>query len=189
MEEEQEIARSIELAELVKPRIENGLDLTLFTQTENDLMKKSWKDHHQIFRRRAEELRFYPDSLNEKEESAILRCMTYQELKYFYRIVAIQEKNRRLQNALAIEKVDIRRYCRMTLQFSKSDCGDTKQIPDISIARNTERYFAIMQKNGERTYEKPYYFFTDEHREKVLKIYAKSISEEPNVETMGGVSQ
>ena len=48
-----------------------------------------------------------------------------------------------------------------------------KEIPDISIGRITERYFEIMEDQGEKTYEKPYYFLSEEHREKVLKIYVK----------------
>jgi hypothetical protein len=181
-QEQQEIERSIELAELVKPHMENGLDVSLFTKKETELIQKLMSEHNRIFRKRAEELRFYPDTLNRKEKAAILRCMTYDELKPYYGIVAINEKNRRLQEMLALSKVDIRRYCRMTLQFSESGCGDEMDLPDISIARNTESYFAIMRERGEKTYEEPYYFLTDEHKDQVIRIYAKSISKDSDVE-------
>jgi hypothetical protein len=175
-DEKEEIKKSVELAELVKPDMENGLDVTLFTQMELDRMNEMQEEHNQLFRKRAEELRFYPDTLNRKERSAVLRCMNYQELKPYYGILAIHEKNRRLQSMLALEKVDIRRYCRMTLQFGKSGYTDEFDLPNLSIANNTEKYFSIMRERGEKTYETKYYFLTKEHRKKVLEIYAKSVS-------------
>ena len=186
MEEEQEINDSIELADLVKPRMENGLDVSLFTQKEFDLMNILKKEHEQLFRKRAEELRFYPDTLNRIEKSAILRCMNYEELKPYYRIVAIKEKNRRLQKMMAMDKAELRRYTRMTIQFSKSSCDEEKDLPDITIASNTEKYFTIMREREEIVYEAPYYFLSEAHKEEILKIYAKSVTEnsievEPNV--------
>jgi hypothetical protein len=178
MEEQEEIEQSIELAELVKPDMQNGLDVTLFTQMEIDLMNKMQEEHFQLFRKRAEQLRFYPDTLNRKEKDAILRCMNYDELKPYYLIIAIQEKNRRLQQKMALEKVDIRRYCRMTWQFGKSRHSNELDLPDLSIAKNTEQYFSIMAKLGEKTYETKYYFLTKEHKQKVLEIYVKSVSNE-----------
>jgi len=138
-------------------------------------MERPQKDHKQIFRKRAQELRFYPDTLNRKERAAILRCMTYDELKPYYRILAIQEKNIRLQKLLATKKVDIRRYTRMTKQFSKVGCDDEKDLPDRSIAEITEKYFAAMRENGEKVYEDPFYFLNEAHKEQVLKNYAPSM--------------
>jgi len=175
-EEEEEIQRSIELADLVKPKMDHGLDVSLFTKTELDLMEELEFKHEQVFRKRAEELRFYPDTLNQKERSAVFRCMTYDELKPFYRILAIKEKNVRLQKMLAMDKVDIRKYTRMTIAFSGSVCDDEKQLPDISIAEITQKYFAIMHERDEICYEMPFYFFSDSRREQILKNYARSIS-------------
>ena len=175
MEEEQEIQKSIELADLVKPQMEDGFDLTLFTQTEIELMKKLAKDHKRIFRERAEELRFYPDTLNRKERAAILRCLTYEELKPYYRTLAIEEKNIRLQKLRGHNKVEIRRYTRMTVQFSKVSCDDEKDLPDRSIADITEKYFSIMSENEEKAYEDPFYFLNEAHKEQVLKKYSPSM--------------
>ena len=176
MEQEQEIKRSIEIADLIKPQMENGFDISLFTKTELELMEKLEKDHKNIFRKRAEDLRFYPDTLNRKEKAAIFRCLTYVELKPYYFILAIKEKNTRLQQMLSMEKLDIRRYTRMTVQFSGSDCNDEQDLPDISIAEVTDKYFAIMKERGERVYEGPFYFLSDSRKENLLKSYAQSIS-------------
>jgi hypothetical protein len=195
MEEQEEINKSIELAELVKPDMKNGLDLSLFTQKEVDLMQELEDEHNRLFRKRAVELRFYPDTLNKKEESATFRCMTYEELKPFYQIVAIQEKNRKLQQMLATKKVEIRRYCRMTRQLSEAGSIDEIGLPDISIASITQNYFSIMRRQGEKTYEIAYYFLSEEHRQRVIEIYASSISKDAvlgvpnNVRAHGEIDQ
>jgi hypothetical protein len=107
-EEKEEIERSIELADLAKPVIKDGLDITLFTQKELDLIGELEVEHDRLFRKRAENLKFYPYVLNESESRAVLRCMTYAELRPFFEILSIQEKNRRLQSMLALEKVHAR---------------------------------------------------------------------------------
>ena len=71
---------------------------------------------------------------------------------------------------------EIRRYTRMTVQFSKVSCDDEKDLPDRSIADITEKYFAIMNENEEKVYEDPFYFLNEAHKEQVLKNYAPSMA-------------
>jgi len=179
MLEEDELNNSF----LTKPIIREGLDLSLFTRMENSQLAKSQVEHEKIFRKRAEELRFYPDVLSEKERYIILRCMTYNELKPCYQIGAILEKNKRLQKCLSLdEKIDIRIYCIITKHFSELGPVFKEGPQDVDIGVFTERYFEIMRKYEERVYEEPYYFLNEEHKKRVLKAYAEFDSEEKNSE-------
>ena len=176
LEEQEEIKRGVELAELTKPVMRDGLDVSLLTQTEVDLMQQFEAEHELLFRRKAEELRFYPDVLNDAESRAVLRCMTYEELRPFYKIMAIKEKNKRLQTMLALKKVDLRRYCNFTKTLSDQD-ESKLGLPDVSIAAITEKYFAIMKEKGEIVYDAKYYFVSGDHKNRIIEVYAKSILE------------
>lgn len=171
-EEAREIEEGIELAELAKPDMgEDGIDLSLLTQKEMDLMGRLQIEHLNFFRRKAIQLRFFPDTLNPKEKRCILRCMSYEELKSYYQILALKEKNRRLQTMLTSNKVQIRKYCRITKNVKKG--SNDIDLPDVSIAKNTQRYFELMKKMGEKVYETPYYFLSDAHRSKIKAVYAR----------------
>ena len=181
-EEQQEIEKSIEIADLSKPKMQNGLDMSLFTQKELELMEQLQIMHNNFFRERATKLRFYADLLNDKEKRATLRCMNFEELRPYYQILAVQEKNRRLQSMLTRDKVGLRRYCRMTKEFS-SDSSDSG-LPKISVAENTENYFKIMNEKSEKIYEEKYYFLSEKNKKQIIEVYSKSIdnSKSENVE-------
>jgi len=176
-EEIAEVEKSIELADLAKPMMRDGLDLSLFTQKEIELMQILEIEHDEYFRKRAEKLRFYPDVLNCSERQAILRCMTYEEMKPFYKILSIEEKNRRLQTLLTRDKVELRRYCEMTKNFVRDP---DKKLPNVSIAEITEKYFQIMNEKDEKVYEFKYYFLSDDEKKQITEVYSKSFSKNDN---------
>ena len=160
---------NILLADLAKPDMKNGLDVSLFTFREKEAMKKAQTEHDIIFRKRAEELRFYPEIISKKEKAATLRCMTYDELRPFYKIVAIHGKNYRLIPLMTLDKVEIRKYCRMTHHFSETSSYDQENYSDKTIVHNTKKYFELMTKNSEKVFEEPYYFLDEKRKKRVLR--------------------
>jgi len=183
MSEDNELKKELYNSFLAKPCIREGFDLSLITYFESLQLVKSHVEHEKIFRKRAEELRFYPDVLSEKERYAILRCMTYSELEPYYQKGAIFEKNKRLQKCLSLdEKIDVRIYCLMTKHFSELGPIYKQDPQDLDIGVFTERYFEIMRKYGERVYEEPYYFLNEEHKKRVLQAHSEFFSEEENGE-------
>lgn len=169
-ENEEEIRqKNILLADLAKPTLKNGFDVSLFTFKEYEEIEKSQVQHDAVFYSRAEELRFYPDILTKKERKAILRCMTYKELKPYYHIVSIEAKISRLMVLSTMEQIEIRKYTRMTHQFNDKNF-DREIYSDRNIVEITENYFKIMRQNREKVYEEPYYFLEEKRRQRVLRF-------------------
>jgi hypothetical protein len=158
--------------------MKGGIDYSLMTLTEIKIEGENSSKHDKYVRKRADELGFYPDTLTDDERIATLKCLSYEELKPFYKAVALYEKNQRLQKSLSsIDKIDVRIYAAITRHFSEYGPAFRADLEDGDIGVFTSRYFEIMKEQGEKVYEESLYFLSEERKKRVLEAYAKISSE------------
>ena len=170
---EEEIDQELLQSDFAKPIMMGSLDTSLITIKESRIMNKNSDKHFKIVRKRAEQLRFYPDTLTQKERIATFRCLSYEELKPFYKVGALIDKNNRLQKNLSMEeKMEVRFYVFMLHHFSKSMVW-SMDPDDVAIAFFTFRYFEIMSEHEEKVYEKPFYYISEKQKKRVLKADEK----------------
>ena len=171
---EGEIKKTVLESDLAKPVIVNGVDISLMTIKELLVEAENVAEHEKIVRKRADELSFYPDTLSEEERVATLKCLSYEELRPFYKAGALYEKNHRLQKNLSLEeKIDVRIYVLLSTHFSEYGPAFRRDPDDVDVGLFTKRYFEIMKKHGEEVYEEPFYFVDEKRKKRALIAYAK----------------
>jgi len=167
-------------SDLENPCIVNDADVSLMSAEELKLKFMLTAEHEKLVKKRAEELRFYPDTLTREERDAVLACLTFEEMKPLFKTEMIFQKNQRLMKELSPEeKIDVRIYCNITLHFSEyGPMFEDGVLDDEALFIWTERYFRIMNRHGALVYENPYYFLTSDRRKRVLEAAAKLEPEE-----------
>lgn len=142
------------------------VDLRLATFTENSILKRGYVVYRTLIRRRAVELGFYPYSLTETQEFAVLSCLSFEEKRLLFRREAVREKNFRLQKNLSdLHKLGVREYSCLTYLMAGSDplfldptMRLVKRLGKKGRALCVLRYFLSMAMHGELVFEKPFYF-------------------------------
>jgi hypothetical protein len=144
------------------------VDPRLITFIENSILNRGYVFYKSLIRRRAVELGFYPYSLTQEEEGAVLSCLSFEEKRLILKREAVREKNLRLQKNLSdTEKQIVRRYCCLTYFMAGSDHPlwdpimlQVKRMGKKKRAVNVFGYFMTMLMHAELVFEKPFYFYS-----------------------------